>query len=220
MTYSSELTDSSAKLLRAQLCEGAKILGVVLDSAQTDTMIDYLKLLIKWNKAYNLTAIRDPQAMLVNHLLDSLSIQPFIPKGTHCLDVGTGAGLPGLILAIACPSTQWTLVDSLGKKIRFVEQAISELSLGNVVARQIRIETLDKSSEYDIITARAFSDMSDIIDKTHHLLKPNGMILAMKGSNPKDELQNLILRGTVHTIDVPFMDKQRSLVCLTGSTRG
>lgn len=204
---------------RELLQKGALALEISLSEAQQDQLIGYLHLLSKWNQAYNLTAIRDPEEMVVRHILDSLSIVPYL-HGKRCLDVGTGAGLPGIILAIALPQTQWVLIDSNGKKTRFVSQVIAELGLTQVTAVQTRVERYQTTQLFDTITTRAFSDIPDILDKTQHLIDQNGVVLAMKGTYPKQELQNVSDHGTVHSIQVPFIDEERHIVCITGKSRG
>lgn len=205
--------------LRALLDQGLAALSLTLTEKQINQLVQYVALLHHWNKAYNLTAIRDAKDMMIRHVLDSLSIVPYV-TGDRCLDVGSGPGLPGLILAIALPHTHWVLLDSNGKKTRFLAQAVSELKLSQVEVLQSRVEQYHPEAPFEVITLRAFSQLDDIVAKTAHLLSENGAILAMKGAFPKQELQNVSLHGKVHAINVPFIDEQRHLVCLTGCSRG
>lgn len=186
-----------------------------LSAEQQDKLINFIALLGKWNRAYNLTAIRDPKDMLIRHVFDSLATVPHL-HGDKIIDVGTGPGIPGIPLAIACPSRHFVLLDSNGKKIRFVRQAIAELGLKNVTAYQHRVESFDEVGDFDSVLTRAFSDLPDIYAKTKHLLAENGMILAMKGKIPKEELKNFSSRVTVLTLKVPYLDEQRHLLCITG----
>lgn len=182
---------------------------------QQQCLLDFLSLLIKWNKAYNLTGVRDPDEMITRHLLDSLSVLPFL-QGNSILDVGSGAGLPGIPLAIADPSRKFVLLDSNGKKVRFMQQAVAELKLNHVTVVQDRAEDFESQSCFDSILARAVSDIPDIIAKTERLLCQNGKWLLMKGRYPADELQNLRHNMTVERIVVPGLAEERHLICIEG----
>ena len=176
----------------------------------------YLELLSKWNRAYNLTALRDPHAMLTGHILDSLSVLPYV-TGEECLDVGTGAGLPGLILAIANPGQFWTLVDSNIKKTRFVNQAIMELGLKNAEAVHIRIEEFDEKAAFDTVICRAFTSLTAYFQSCHGFIKPGGKLLAMKAVLPEQEIESL--RHCTNEIDfypinVPGLEANRGLVSI------
>lgn len=179
-----------------QLGHGLRALGIGLDEAQQTLLLDYLALLQKWNRAYNLTAIRDPREMVSRQLLDSLSILPLL-HGRAVLDVGTGPGLPGIPLAIASPERRFTLLDSNGKKTRFVQQAIHELALGNVQAVQERVESFRPPAGFDTVVSRAFAALPKMIDLTRHLLTPGGLLLAMKGVVPEAEIDQLRQTGMV-----------------------
>ncbi|EDY87223.1 methyltransferase GidB [gamma proteobacterium HTCC5015] len=186
-----------------------------LDDGKVTAWRDYLALLEKWNKAYNLTAVRDPSKMVSHHLLDSLAIAPFI-QGECILDVGTGAGLPGIPLAIAFPEWQFTLLDSNGKKTRFVSAAKRELGLTNVDVVQARVETLAVERGFDTITSRAFSELQPMMEWTQHLLAPNGRIAAMKGPRAEQELAPIrasIQDLAIESVDVPGLEGQRFMVC-------
>jgi 16S rRNA (guanine527-N7)-methyltransferase len=153
--------------LEALLRSGIKDQSLTLSDIQVKLLLDYLRLLQKWNSAYNLTAIREPEKMLHLHLLDSLSIIPFV-KGGNVLDVGTGPGLPGIPLAIVYPERNFTLMDSNGKKTRFLFQVKNELGLGNVKEIQSRVEAYQPTKQFDAITSRAFTSLSDMGEKTTH----------------------------------------------------
>ncbi len=174
----------------------------------------YLDLLQQWNAAYNLTAIREPEKMITHHVLDSLSVLPYL-HGKQCLDVGTGAGLPGLILALAEPERSWTLLDSNHKKIRFVNQAVIELKLKNVVTVCKRAELYRAEPLFSTIITRAFASLEVIYKQTRHLLAPDGKLLAMKGDDIADELAVLdhdTLRVQTHPLTVPGIREGRQLV--------
>jgi 16S rRNA (guanine527-N7)-methyltransferase len=185
-----------------------------LDDKQQATLIEYVDLLNKWNKSYNLTAVRKPEQMITRHLLDSLSICPYL-RGKHILDVGTGAGLPGIPLAIAFPDRQFTLLDSNNKKTRFVTQAVSELELSNVDVIQSRVENFQFDELFDTIITRAYSAIGDMVEQTSHLLASDGTFLAMKGINPIAEIDELSKNYAVvenHVIKVPGLEEKRHLL--------
>ena len=185
-----------------------------LDDKQQAMLIRYVELLNKWNKSYNLTAVRKPEQMITRHLLDSLSICPNL-RGKYILDVGTGAGLPGIPLAIAFPNRQFTLLDSNNKKTRFVTQAVSELELSNVDVVQSRVENFQSVELFDTIITRAYSAIGDMVEQTAHLLAGDGIFLAMKGINPIAEIDELPKNYAVienHVIKVPGLDEKRHLL--------
>ncbi len=185
-----------------------------LDDKQQNTLIKYVELLNKWNKTYNLTAVRKPEQMVTRHLLDSLSICPYL-RGKHILDVGTGAGLPGIPLAVVFPERQFTLLDSNNKKTRFVVQAVSELELPNVDVVQSRVEEFESEVLFDTIISRAYSAIGDMVEQTSHLLVIDGIFLAMKGVNPIAEIDELSSNYTVeenHVIKVPGLEEERHLL--------
>jgi 16S rRNA (guanine527-N7)-methyltransferase len=171
-----------------QLSCGLGQMGMTPSQPQQRKLLDYLALLMKWNRAYNLTAIRDPQEMVSRQLLDSLSILPLV-QGKQILDVGTGAGLPGIPLAICMPDAYFTLLDSNGKKTRFVQQAKMELGLDNLEVHQARVERFEAAKEFDTITSRAFAALPKIVELTARLLSSNGILLAMKGTVPAAEVE-------------------------------
>jgi len=173
----------------------------------------YLSLLHKWNKAYNLTAIRDIDAMILRHLKDSLSIMPFI-KGSHLIDVGTGAGLPGLVIAIAKPDIRMTLLDSNGKKTRFLQEVKRVLALSNIEIIQSRAERYHPEARFDTVISRAFSDLEDLILWTTQMVAVNGIWLAMKGVYPESELSKIHYPYRVETYKVEGLDGERCAVII------
>jgi 16S rRNA (guanine527-N7)-methyltransferase len=201
---------------RQAIQRGLDELAVVYSHLQLDLLQAYLALLHKWNRAYNLTAVRDPQAMIGRHLLDSLAILPWL-HGARCADVGTGAGLPGIPLAIMLPERQFELIDSNGKKIRFVTQVINELNLRNATARQCRVEDYRPQQCYDAVTSRAFASLADMAVSCSHLLVSGGELLALKGIYPRDELSALPEHYTVdacHPLRVPGEVGERHLIII------
>ena len=196
---------------------GLRALGV--DVAHAPTLLDYLGLLVRWNGTYNLTAIRDPREMVVKHLLDSLSMHAHVAaiaaRGGRLADLGTGAGLPGIPLAIVYPGLQVTLVESAGKKVRFMREAIRTLALPNAHAVEARIEAVDEAGAFDAITARALATLPLLVELGGPLLAPHGVLLAMKGIDPIDEIAALppgwhvIARERLH---VPGLEAERHLV--------
>ncbi|HVR81986.1 MAG TPA: 16S rRNA (guanine(527)-N(7))-methyltransferase RsmG [Luteimonas sp.] len=199
--------------LRTELDAGLAALG--LDPALAPPLLAYLTLLDRWNRTYNLTAIRDPREMVGKHLLDSLAMHPFL-QGTESLaDLGTGAGLPGIPLAIAKPGLQVTLVESNGKKARFLREAVRTLQLHNARVAETRAEVLDEPAAFDAITARALATLPLIVELGGHLLKPGGKLLAMKGARPDAEIAALPAGWclqSVHPLTVPGLAAERHLV--------
>ena len=175
-----------------ELSQGARALGVELSAEQHEQLLAYLALLIKWNKAYNLTAVRNPDEMVSRHLLDSLSVVPFVAQyGDNWLDVGSGGGMPGIPLAILFPERRFTLLDSNGKKTRFLTQVKLELKLANLDVIHSRVEEFRPQVPFSGICSRAFSSLQDFTDWTRHLGNGDTHWLAMKGVQPDDELQAL-----------------------------
>ena len=199
-----------------ELSQGALELGVELSTQQHEQLLAYLALLIKWNKAYNLTAVRDPDEMVSRHLLDSLSVVPFVAeRGNSWLDVGSGGGMPGIPLAIMFPERQFTLLDSNGKKTRFLKQMAAELDVANVTVVTARCE--EHEGSYAQISSRAFASLADMVDGTGHLLAPGGRWLAMKGHVPADELAALPPVAALEktpALRVPFAADARHLIVL------
>ncbi len=189
-----------------------------LDAALAPPLLTYLTLLDRWNRTYNLTAIRDPLEMVTRHLLDSLAMQPYLETGTLA-DLGTGPGLPGIPLAIARPQLQVTLVESNGKKARFMREAVRQLGLGNARVAESRAESLTEPAAYDHLTARAMDTLAGIIRVGGHLLRPGGRLLAMKGVYPHDEIAQLPAGWSVEQVlplSVPGLTGERHLVVVIG----
>lgn len=203
-----------------QLSAGTKALGLSLDQQHLMALLRYQDALALWNKAYNLTAIRDPQDMLVRHLLDSLSILPYLPEG-RLLDIGTGGGMPGMIIALCQPERPCVLLDSNGKKIRFLKQFIADQRLSHVDAVQTRVEDpamIAQLGKFRVVTSRAFASLLDFVEAAEPYLDDDGLIAAMKGVVPQDELDTLGFQGRYQSevipLTVPQLDEQRHLICL------
>lgn len=178
-----------------------------------DALLTYLTLLHKWNKAYNLTAIRALDAMVTKHILDSLAILPWL-YGTHILDVGTGAGFPGIPLAIARPDLHFVLLDSNGKKTRFLQEVKRQLMLTHVDIVHTRAEDYHRLAGFDTITCRAVSELSQLLVNTQHLIAKKGIWLAMKGKPPTDELDKLTRPYTIEQYVVPGLDEARCCIVM------
>jgi 16S rRNA (guanine527-N7)-methyltransferase len=204
-----------------ELAKGALELGIELSPQQQEQLLAYLALLIKWNKAYNLTAVRNPDEMVSRHLLDSLSVVPFVVEaGDNWLDVGSGGGMPGIPLAIVFPERQFTLLDSNGKKTRFLTQVKLELKLANLHVVHSRVEDYRPEVRFSGICSRAFSSLEDFSTWTRHLGDANSRWLAMKGVHPNDELQALpadFRLSATHVLKVPGCQGQRHLLILRRS---
>ncbi len=181
-------------------------------------LVQYLLLLKKWNVAYNLTAIRDPEAMINKHLLDSLAIIPWV-KGSRILDVGTGPGLPGIPLAIAQPEKQFVLLDSNGKKTRFLHEVKRQLNLKNLEIVQFRVENYHPTQGFDTVTSRAFSSLDQMIHWTQHLIAKEGIWLAMKGRYPDTELTMIHQKYRVEGYTVDGVDGERCCVIIDNTTK-
>ena len=213
----------SESALKEILSNGLRQLNLAqpLDEKQQSKLIKYVELLAKWNKSYNLTAVRKPEQMVTRHILDSLSICPYL-RGKSVLDVGTGAGLPGIPLAIVFPDRQFTLLDSNNKKTRFVVQAVSELELPNVDVVQSRVEEFETEVLFDTITTRAYASIEDMLGQTSHLLAADGVFLAMKGVNPVAEIEELSSNYSIkesHTVKVPGLEEERHLLEIKAITQ-
>ena len=189
---------------------------IQLTDRQKDQLIQLVQLLNKWNKAYNLTSVRDPQEMLVKHILDSIVVSPYL-QGDRFIDVGTGPGLPGLPLAIINPTKQFVLLDSLGKRISFIRNAVRELGLTNVEPVLSRVEEYQPEQKFDGVLSRAFASLKDMTDWCHHLLKKDGYFYALKGIYHEDEVQELDKKFEVKdviTLNVPELVGERHLIVL------
>lgn len=200
--------------LKPQLESGLDELGLSLTDTQVNQLIQYLTLLEKWNKVYNLTAIRDPKEMLIKHLLDSLAVVPHI-TGERIIDVGTGGGLPGIPLAICFPDKTVDLLDSNSKKTRFLIQAKAELGLVNTQVIHDRVENYQPKLGYDVVISRAFASMQDMLHWTDHLLSEGGVWCAMKAQQEFEDLTALpglvIIEETIQ-LKIPGLDAQRMLI--------
>jgi 16S rRNA (guanine527-N7)-methyltransferase len=196
------------------LRRGLLALGVASSDDQVASLERYLALLEKWNRVYNLTAIREPERMVTHHLLDSLAILPHV-RGPRVLDVGSGAGLPGIPLAIASPGLAVTLLDSNYKKVAFLQQAVAELHLANVTVVAARVESWATDARFETVVSRAFADLGEYAAAAARLLAPGGTIAAMKGVHPHDEIERLPAGFRVREVlklDVPLLDAERHLV--------
>ena len=206
-------------LLSKQLETGLGALGIPLSASARTSLLEYCDLISKWNKTYNLTSVDDPEQMVSLHLLDSLAVLPFLPGG-RVLDVGTGAGLPGIPLAIARPDQSFVLLDSNGKKTRFLVQASGQLGLDNIEVVNQRVESYQAPELFDVIISRAFSSLGQFLSACNHLVSPRGQFLAMKGKLPEDELQQLpagIQLVSSVELKIPGLDAERHLLMLRRS---
>ena len=202
----------------AALDRGLGELGLELGPAARERLLGYLALLVKWNRTYNLTAIRDPLAMVTHHLLDSLSVLPHLPLSAsrpRVADAGSGAGLPGIPLAIARPQWHVALAESSQKKAAFLRQAAIELALGNVEVHEGRVEAWRPQPLFDLVISRAFSALGEFIAACRHLVVPGGTLAAMKGTRPRD----LKAGCSLISLHVPLLDAQRHLVLCPASSQ-
>lgn len=199
------------EVCRKILESGIAALNLNATDEQVDRLCAFIKLIEKWNKAYNLTAIRNREEMARLHILDSLAIVPFV-EGERIIDIGTGAGLPGIPLAICLPEKSFMLLDSNSKKTRFVQQAVLELKLKNVQVLNSRVENYRPEQRYDAVLTRAFASLPDIIDLTAHLLAQDGILLAMKGQTPEVELAEIAAKKSIVPVHVPGIDAERCLI--------
>ena len=199
---------------KTSLSAGLAELGIDLSANQQNKLLAFRDLLLKWNKTYNLTALRDPEQAISHHLLDSLAILPHVGSGP-LLDVGSGGGLPGIPLAIARPELSVSMVDTVQKKATFLQQAAIQLGLKNVTTHHARVETM--AGQYAQISSRAFAEIGLFITLTRHLLAPGGRWLAMKGVRPDDEIAALpadVLVDQIIPLHVPGLDAERHLIIL------
>jgi 16S rRNA (guanine527-N7)-methyltransferase len=204
--------------LQYRLEHGLAQMTLALPDGAIERLLDYVELLARWNATYNLTAVRDSGEMVTRHLLDSLAVQPYV-DGATLADLGTGPGLPGIPLALAAPERSVTLVDSNGKKTRFLREAVRALKLSNVQVVEGRVETL--TGQYDCITARAFASLADMLGWGGDLLAPGGTWLALKGRRPDEELSGMPAGFDVvaiHALDVPDLDAERHVVVIKRSS--
>ena len=206
-------------MLKSKLIQMLSKTDLDLSDQQVDLLVRYVELLDKWNKAYNLTSVREPGQMLVKHIVDSLVVSPHLQAATAVnndfIDVGTGPGLPGIPLAIANPDVNFTLLDSLGKRIRFITQVKHELKLDNVTPLQSRVEAHD--GQYAGVISRAFASMTDMVNWSHHLLADNGRFFALKGQLDQEEIEALpefVKVDRIEPLTVPELNAERHLVLI------
>ena len=208
---------ASLQTERALLEDG--LVQLQLDRELATPLLQYLALMLRWNATYNLTAIREPREMVVKHILDSAAMHPFVKdiasKGGSIADLGAGAGLPGIVLSIIYPDLHVTMIESAGKKVRFLREAVRQLKLERASAEHVRIEAFKPTNPFDAITARALATLPLLIDFGGHLLRPGGELLAMKAVFPTEEIDGLTDGWNVtadHELAVPFLDAQRRLL--------
>ncbi|MCX7217442.1 MAG: 16S rRNA (guanine(527)-N(7))-methyltransferase RsmG [Burkholderiales bacterium] len=210
----------NADELSAMLHDGVKLLPLSLSNEQLAKMVAYLALLHKWNSVYNLTSVRDPKEMVKQHLLDSLSAAHAFKDAKNILDVGSGGGLPGMILAICYPDKRISMIDTVNKKTAFLNQAKAELGLKNVTVHTGRVEALQVKDQFDVITSRAFSELCNFINWSGHLLAEGGQFFAMKGVNPNEEIERMPSGWEVSSIEVltvPGLDVERHMIYIKKS---
>jgi 16S rRNA (guanine527-N7)-methyltransferase len=197
--------------------EGIVEMGLRVTAEQQERLLDYLTLMAKWNAVYNLTSLRDPMQMVTHHLLDSLAAVPAFDGAANVLDVGSGGGLPGMVLAIVRPDMKVSMIDTVHKKTAFLTQVKAELSLNNVTVYTARVEQLQvaEDAKFDVITSRAFADLSDFVNWSEHLLAPTGRFIALKGMAPQEEQQRVPGAWKVAGVEplhVPRLGAERHLV--------
>jgi 16S rRNA (guanine527-N7)-methyltransferase len=202
------------------LANGIKDLQLDLNQQQHEQLLDYLALLFKWNAVYNLTSVRDPMQMMTHHLLDSLAAVASFAGARNVLDVGAGGGLPGMVLAIARPDMKVAMIDTVHKKTAFLTQVKAELQLANVTVHTKKVQDLEVAAKFDVITSRAFADLSDFVNWSGHLLAEGGQFIALKGTAPPEEQERLPKQWKVtelRPIQVPGLQAERHLVFIKKS---
>jgi 16S rRNA (guanine527-N7)-methyltransferase len=202
------------------LASGIKDLQLDLNQQQHEQLLDYLALLFKWNAVYNLTSVRDPMQMMTHHLLDSLAAVSSFAGARNVLDVGAGGGLPGVVLAIARPDMKVAMIDTVHKKTAFLTQVKAELGLANVTVHTKKVQDLEVAAKFDVITSRAFADLSDFVNWSGHLLAEGGQFIALKGTAPPEEQERLPAAWKVtelRPIQVPGLQAERHLVFIQKS---
>jgi len=203
------------------LKQGINKLQLDLSAAQVEKLLDYLGLLNKWNSVYNLTSVRDPMQMVTLHLLDSLAAVPAFKDAANVLDVGAGGGLPGMVLAISRPDMKVSMIDTVHKKTAFLNQVKAELELGNVTVYTKKVQDLEVQTKFDVITSRAFADLSDFVNWSGHLLQEGGQFIALKGTAPAEERERLPApwkQQKLEPLEVPGLDAERHLVFIKAET--
>ena len=203
------------------LADGIKEMHLEVSAAQQNQLLDYLALMNKWNSVYNLTSLRDPMQMVTHHLLDSLAAVPAFAGARNVLDVGAGGGLPGIVLAISRPDMQVSMIDTVHKKTAFLKQVKAELELGNVTVHTMKVQDLSVSDKFDVITSRAFADLSDFLDWSGHLLAEGGKFIALKGTAPAQEQERIPAQWKIsglQPLQVPRLGAERHLIFVERST--
>lgn len=203
--------------MNSLISEGLDELGYENDPLLIEKLEIYLATLKKWNKVYNLTAINEDSEIIVKHFLDSLSVNQYIQNSGRILDVGTGAGFPGLILALFNPEKSFVLVDGVSKKISFLQEMIGKLNLKNVIAVHTKVEQYNVAEQFDIIISRAFADIKKMTKLTSHLIKDGGKFIAMKGPDVMSELDDISLPFVHYDITVPFLEGTRKIIEIKNS---
>lgn len=202
-------------LLSQVLAEGIAEMKLDVSPAQQDKLMDYLALMNKWNSVYNLTSLRDPMQMVTHHLLDSLAAVPAFAGARNVLDVGAGGGLPGVVLAITRPDMKVSMIDTVHKKTAFLKQVKAELELANVTVHTMKVQDLQVNDKFDVITSRAFADLSDFLDWSGHLLADGGRFIALKGTAPAEEQERIPPEWRItglQPLQVPRLGAERHLV--------
>jgi 16S rRNA (guanine527-N7)-methyltransferase len=208
--------NSNTESLRPLLSRGLERMALPADDVLVDNLLAYLTELVRWNKAYNLTAVRDPQEMVIRHLLDSYSVQPYI-SGARIIDVGTGAGLPGIPLALANTEQFFVLLDSNGKKVRFLQHIVGALGLQNVTPVQSRVAEYTEDSWFDTVVCRAFTSLTEFVTNSGHLVAPEGRLVAMKGKLPETEIEALPEDWSAEAVEpvaVPGLEGERHVIVI------
>ncbi|MCF2947209.1 16S rRNA (guanine(527)-N(7))-methyltransferase RsmG [Paraglaciecola aquimarina] len=208
--------------LLAVLQDSLQECDLVVTQQQKEKLVKYVLMMNKWNKAYNLTSVRDPQQMIIKHIVDSIVVAPYLDK-TQYIDVGTGPGLPGIPLAIMCPEKHFILLDSLGKRVRFMKQVAFELKIQNIQPVQSRVEDFKPEVELDGVLSRAFASLKDMLHWCQHLVDSQGTFLALKGQLPVDEIEQLPSGFNVQEtikLDVPKLEGERHIVKIKKQTVG
>jgi 16S rRNA (guanine527-N7)-methyltransferase len=200
--------------LQKVLIEGLTDSNIAVNKEQQEKLIDYVLMMNKWNKTYNLTSVRDPREMMIKHIIDSIIISPHITENTY-IDVGTGPGLPGIPLAIMHPNKTFILLDSLGKRVRFMKQVAYELGIDNIQPVQARVEDFHSTIRIDAVLSRAFASLKDMLHWCQHLVDSSGTFLALKGQLPQQEIEqlpdNFILRDVIE-LQIPKLEGDRHLI--------
>jgi 16S rRNA (guanine527-N7)-methyltransferase len=202
------------------LANGIKELQLNLNDKQQEQLLDYLALLFKWNAVYNLTSVREPMQMMTHHVLDSLAAVSAFADAHNVLDVGAGGGLPGVVLAISLPQMKVSLIDTVHKKTAFLTQVKAELGLANVTVYTMKVQDLQPPQKFDVVTSRAFADLSDFINWSGHVLAEGGQFIALKGTAPPEEQERLPAQWKVtelRPIGVPGLQAERHLVFIQKS---